>query len=39
MGWCDDANIPKYYNKLIKIDKKIRCERLTGKITNMTYSY
>ena len=28
MGWCDDVNIPKYYNKLIKIDKKIRCERL-----------
>ena len=24
MGWCDDVNIPKYYNKLIKIDKKIR---------------
>ena len=28
MGWCDDINYPKKYNKLIKIDKKIKCEKL-----------
>ena len=22
MGWCDDVNFPKKYNKLIKIDKR-----------------
>ena len=31
MGWCDDAENKKYYNKLIKIDKKIRYERLFRK--------
>ena len=31
MGWCDDAESKKYYNKLIKINKKIRCERLFRK--------
>ena len=28
MGWCDDPNIPKYYNKLIKIKKNINHEKL-----------
>jgi L,D-peptidoglycan transpeptidase YkuD (ErfK/YbiS/YcfS/YnhG family) len=31
MGWCDDAESKKYYNKLIKINKKVRCERLFRK--------
>ena len=28
MGWCDDINFPKKYNKLFKIEKKIRHEKL-----------
>ena len=28
MGWCDDANDSKNYNKLIKNKKKIKCENL-----------
>ena len=28
MGWCDDINYSKKYNKLIKINKKIRHEKL-----------
>ena len=28
MGWCDDVNHPKKYNKLIKIRKKIKHEKL-----------
>ena len=31
MGWCDDVNSKKYYNKLIKINKKVRYERLFRK--------
>ena len=31
MGWCDDIRFPKKYNKLIKIDKKIRHEKLKRK--------
>ena len=31
MGWCDDINFPKNYNKLIKINKKIKHEKLTRK--------
>ena len=31
MGWCDDVNFPKKYNKLIKIDNKIRHEKLKRK--------
>ena len=31
MGWCDDINIPKKYNKLIKIDKKSKHEKLKRK--------
>ena len=28
MGWCDDIGLPSKYNKLIKIDKKLKYERL-----------
>ena len=28
MGWCNDVSFPKKYNKLIKIEKKIRHEKL-----------
>ena len=28
MGWCDDINHPKKYNRLIKINKKIKHEKL-----------
>ena len=28
MGWCDDIRFPKKYNKLIKIEKEIKHERL-----------
>ena len=31
MGWCDDVAFPKKYNKLIKIEKKIKHEKLTRK--------
>ena len=31
MGWCDDIRLPKKYNKLIKIQKKIRHEKLLRK--------
>ena len=31
MGWCDDIHYPKKYNKLIKIKKKIKHEKLTRK--------
>jgi len=31
MGWCDDVRFPKKYNKLIKIDKKIKHEKLKRK--------
>ena len=31
MGWCDDISFPKKYNKLIKIKKKIKHERLNRK--------
>ena len=31
MGWCDDIRFPKKYNKLIKIEKKIRHEKLSRK--------
>ena len=31
MGWCDDIKFTKKYNKLIKINKKIKHERLTRK--------
>ena len=28
MGWCDDINDPKKYNKLIQINKTKKCEKL-----------
>tara|TARA_B100001057_G_scaffold386799_1_gene393833 strand:+ start:83 stop:577 length:495 start_codon:yes stop_codon:yes gene_type:complete len=28
MGWCNDTNYSTKYNKLIKINKKIKCETL-----------
>ena len=31
MGWCDDINYPKKYNKLIKIDQNIHHENLYRK--------
>ena len=31
MGWCDDINFPKKYNKLIKIEKNIGHEKLLRK--------
>ncbi len=31
MGWCDDVSFPKKYNKLIKIEKKIKHEKLKRK--------
>tara|TARA_B100000575_G_C22975064_1_gene562808 strand:- start:86 stop:580 length:495 start_codon:yes stop_codon:yes gene_type:complete len=31
MGWCDDILLPKKYNKLIKVDKKIKHEKLKRK--------
>ncbi len=39
MGWCDDPNYKKEYNKLIKIKKKnkISLEKLFRKETNYDY--
>ena len=31
MGWCDDVRFPKKYNKLFKLEKKIRHEKLNRK--------
>ena len=31
MGWCNDINYPKKYNKLFKIDEKINHEKLKRK--------
>ena len=31
MGWCNDVRFPKKYNKLIKIEKNIRHEKLKRK--------
>ena len=31
MGWCDDINFPKKYNKVININKKIKHEKLKRK--------
>ena len=28
MGWCDDVRSLNKYNKLIEIDKKLKCEKL-----------
>jgi len=34
MGWCDDPLNIKNYNKLIKLNKKIKCEKLYRKDHN-----
>ena len=34
MGWCDDPSDFKNYNKLIKLNKKIKCEKLYRKDHN-----
>jgi len=31
MGWCDDVRFPKKYNKLIKIEKQFKYEKLKRK--------
>jgi L,D-peptidoglycan transpeptidase YkuD (ErfK/YbiS/YcfS/YnhG family) len=31
MGWCDDIRFPEKYNKLFKIEKKIKHEKLKRK--------
>lgn len=31
MGWCNDINFPEFYNKPIKINKKIKHEKLFRK--------
>ena len=31
MGWCNDVNFPKKYNRIIKIQKKIKHEKLKRK--------
>ena len=31
MGWCDDINFPKKYNRLIKVGGKIKHEKLRRK--------
>ena len=31
MGWCDDVNYPKKYNRLLKVNKNIRHEKLKRK--------
>ena len=31
MGWCDDVRFPKKYNKRIKVEKKIKHEKLNRK--------
>jgi len=31
MGWCDDTHFPKKYNKLVKINKKLKHEKLKRK--------
>jgi L,D-peptidoglycan transpeptidase YkuD (ErfK/YbiS/YcfS/YnhG family) len=37
MGWCNDVNFPKKYNKIIKIQKKIKHEKL--KRNDYKYDY
>jgi len=31
MGWCDDIHFPKKYNKIIRVNNKIRHEKLNRK--------
>ena len=37
MGWCDDIRFPKKYNKLIKIEKQFKYEKLKRK--DFKYDY
>ena len=37
MGWCDDVNFPKKYNKILKIENKIKHENL--KRNDYKYDY
>ena len=37
MGWCDDVNFPKKYNKILKIENKIKHEKL--KRNDYKYDY
>ena len=39
MGWCNDIRFPTKYNKLIKIKKGIRHEKLKERIINIIFSY
>ena len=34
MGWCDDPLNHRNYNKLVNINKKIKCEKLYRKDNN-----
>ena len=34
MGWCDDINNLKKYNKLIRVSKKIKYEKMYRKDSN-----
>ena len=37
MGWCHDTSFPKKYNKLFKIQKNIKHEKLKRKDYNMIF--
>ena len=37
MGWCNDVNFPKKYNKILKIENKIKHEKL--KRNDYKYDY
>ena len=37
MGWCNDVNYPKKYNKILKIEKKIKHEKLNRKDSKYDY--
>jgi L,D-peptidoglycan transpeptidase YkuD (ErfK/YbiS/YcfS/YnhG family) len=37
MGWCDDPHDKKNYNKLVRIKKNIKCEKLYRKDTKYDF--
>ena len=37
MGWCNDAKNKKKYNRLIKVNKKIKHENFLEMITNIIF--
>ena len=37
MGWCDDPEDKKNYNKLVYVNKKIKCEKLFRKDNKYDY--